>query len=285
MTMKKIYLLFSSFMFVSFINVANVSAQANGETIFQEDFSESYTEEGAYHDGSSITPASASYANMEKTLRGVIFNSGPAGQRINHNTLQAVNASGSYSPATTADAGANVGAISFLKTGDNSTNKGAYLVLPELTQPFTLNLWLASGNDSYDQYLDIYTKTGTGEFTLKESITTAKGKLIYKKTINFTGNEPIQVKLLSNGSNGTGSSATNLYVYDIVAVYTGESSGIDQSEVAQKAVASKVYYDLTGKQILSTTTVDAKPVLDGIVVEKTVYEDGSTSVKKVVLNK
>ncbi|MFV0469368.1 MAG: hypothetical protein ACK5MK_10625 [Dysgonomonas sp.] len=281
--MKKNYFLFSSLMFASFLNVANISAQSNGDIIFSENFSAEYTEEGAYHDGTSITPASSSYANMEKTLRNVIFNSGSAGQRINHNINQAVNATGTYAPATTADEGATIGAISFLKTGDNSTNKGAYLVLPELTQPFDLALWLADGTGNYDQYLDVYTKSGAEDFALKESTTTAKGKLIYKKTIHFTGSGPIKVKLLSNGSNGTGSSSTNLYVYDIVATYTGQGSGIDQNEASQKTVVSKIYFDLTGKQILSTQDTSAKPEYKGVVIEKTVYDDSSSSIKKTIL--
>lgn len=220
---------------------------------------------------------------MEKTLRNVVFNSGSAGQRINHNISQAVNATGTYSAATTADEGATIGAISFLKTGDNSTNKGTYLALPELTQPFDLTLWLADGTGKYDQYLDVYTKSGAEDFAIKESITTAKGKFIYKKTVHFTGSGSIQVKLLSNGPNGTGSSSTNLYVYDITAIYTVQGSGIDESEAAQKSAVSKVYFDLTGKQILSTQDVSAKPEYKGVVFEKTVYDNNSSSIKKTIL--
>ena len=211
----------------------------------------------------------AADAGKEKTMNGITFGAGPYGQRVNFNNVQEANAFGSgaakYIAQTVDDNGATAGAFSFIKTAGG--DGGGYMILPAVQGPFKMTLWCAAGN-AYDKKYDLYYGN-----TFAETVTIPGGKFIKKKIASYTGTDKVAVKLVM--SNQVVAANQNLYFYHLLLEDATLSAVSNVSAESDKKIIKTEYYDLTG----SKKTVYTK----GLVIKRTIFDDGSVSSQKMYI--
>jgi len=238
----------------------------NPDALYETDF---YTIPYIFPHGDFWGKGTSEDAGKEKSVNAITFGAGPYGQRINFNNEHEANAFGSnagkYISETKADDGATPGAFSFVKS--DGGNGGGYMILPSLQGPFKLSVWNASGNE-YPQKYDIYFND-----KFKTSILIPGGKYIKKNIIEYNESEDVSIKFLM--SDEIQAEKQNLYFYNLLIESIGSPHGIANTPSDnQKQLIQQTYYNLTGKPIYYKSA-------KGIFIEKSVYQDGTISYKKI----
>jgi len=209
----------------------------------------------------------------EKTYSDVSMVIGTTGgQRVRVQTQSASQVVGSsYGPASEADMGASNKAISFL-TGGTS---GYMYTTKKFTGPFDVVLWWCGARDAqYTEKLTISVKTAEAtEWTEVETISTNSTKAYIKQAVSYNGTDAVAVKVACASENGNNN---NLLIFDMKVMAEDPNTGVADNNIdnSNKVVSYKEYYDIMGKKL------SVKPV-NGIAIEKVVYEDGTIEYVKV----
>lgn len=281
--MKKIYQIFSLLIvLLCAIPIHSAATTVSADTLYYVDF--------------NVAPATFTTGDYDiisvgstgsKTVNGITFCGGTYGERIHIKTTATTSTSGNYSPATSDDAGANTGAISFIAA--SSGNAGGYMTLPKTQGPFDVTAWICGANTSNTQSYKVQSSPDGSTWTTVGTYSTTD-RYIHKNVFSYTDTASVYLRFTCT----TGSkSNANLYFYDVLltqrpAIYRTSAIGTDAQTVsilANESINNIVYAwggNATSASLVWTGTASSTTAPDGISVvtdatNKTVTVSGTPS--------
>lgn len=204
-----------------------------------------------------------------KTVNGITFCGGAYGERIHIKTTATVTTSGNYSPATTDDTGANVGAISFIAS--STGNGGGYMTLPKIQGPADITVWACGANTANTQSYKVESSADGSTWTSVGTFSTTD-RYIHKSVFSYLDTAKVYLKFTCT----TGSKANaNLYFYDVLvtqrpSIVRTSATGTDSQIITIGESLTPLVYawggDASSTTLTWTGTASSTTPPDGVTV-------------------
>lgn len=101
--------------------------------------------------------------------------------------------------------------------------------------------------------------------------------IVGEVTLELNVNEPVKITLKPSGSSEGSTSTGDTFINQIKITGAGATSGIDEN-LNEKQVVAVEYYDFLGKRLNDG-------VNNGLMIKKSIYEDGSVNSQKILIRK
>lgn len=206
---------------------------------------------------------------------------GTYGQGLYWATDGGGNVGAGYGPATALHAGSSKYALEFMTTKVSTDPASAFMASRVKFQaPFEVTLYMCgqiSGptmEGDYENRVEILTSTDSINWTSQGVLSTYFDKAIDRQSLVCGGTEPVYVKLASANVDNTSKQKTMLFDVILAAASVERpSTGIESLTETAKSVKAVMMFNLAGQQI--------RQAEQGIVLIRTIYNDGSVATKKV----